>query len=95
MQILSVLFLLWWVVPLILIPFVRRNIAKAQEQGYGTQGRGAAGFGSSTPQTPQGFGGFGGFGAPKQSQNRGPRQGEGQVIDAEWSSLDSEDSRRR
>lgn len=87
MQVLSVLFLLWWVVPLILIPFMRRNIAKAQEQGYAQQGR-PAGFGGSTPQ---GFGGFGGG----QSRNKGPPQGQGQVIEAEWSSLDSDDSRRR
>lgn len=92
MQVLSVLFLLWWVVPLVLIPFMRKNIAKAQEQGYGSQGR-ATGFGGSTPQ---GFGrqGGGGFGGAR-NRNKGPSQGQGQVIEAEWSTIDSDDARRR
>jgi hypothetical protein len=79
LQVLNILFLLWWILPLIVLPIVRRNVAKAREQGYGTSGR------SSGSGTSPGFGNPG-FGAQRKYQ------GEGQVIDAEWTSLDDDTS---
>eukprot|EP00892_Ulva_mutabilis_P006612 jgi/Ulvmu1/4322/UM002_0045.1 len=79
-RVMHIFFLLWWILPLIVIPFVRRNAAKAQQNMYGAAGpTGARGFGS-----PAGF---------AEQRRRRPDPQDGQVIDVEWTTIDPDSDR--
>lgn len=82
LQVMHIFFLLWWILPLIVIPFVRRNAAKAQQNMYGAAG-------------PSGARGFGNPAAFTQQRRRRPDHREDQVIDAEWTTIDSDSERGR
>ena len=80
MQVVHFFFLLWWILPLIVIPFVRRNAARAQQNMYGASGpSGARGSGRPAEFT--------------QRQRTRPRAQDGQVIDVEWTTIDSDSER--
>lgn len=87
-QAVQIFLLLWWILPLLLIPLVRKNAAKYQENMYGAASpRSSRGFGNAQrPQSGQ-FRSPGGF--SRQRRQR-PKSQEGQVIDVEWTTIDSD-----
>lgn len=89
-RVFQIVFLLWWVLPLVMIPLIRRGAAKAQQNMYGASGPGGA-RGSDGTQRPNRMRGFGN----PFTQQRRPRQSQqdGQVIDVEWTTIDADKHR--
>lgn len=88
-QAVQIFLLLWWILPLLVIPLLRKNAAKVQENMYGAASPGSSrGFGNAQgPKSGREFRRPGGFPRPRR---QGPDPQEGQVIDVEWTTIDSD-----
>lgn len=92
-QVLHLVFIAWWIVPLLALPFAKRNRGGGQP-GAPDSGRSGPSGGPQGGAGPYGFRGRGfargssPFGGAQTEQPKRGNQGDGPVIDAQWATVE-------